>query len=617
MATGIKRFGIAAAVVVVAGFCALFAISLLVPANSVREQVKAQIMAVTGLDPALNGNIDVSLFPTGSVTFTDVSFGDKRSDTPALTAKQLFVRLRFLPFLLGRIEIADVALVNPTITIAFDRNGTSNWTSHFDALARALRPSPDRESTFSEIRIIDGIVVLHDEAKKIVETLTNVEFALAWPSISRTFAATGRFVWHDEPIDATLSLTDFVSALMGERSGLKLRIAGTPLKFAFDGNISHRPSLRMEGTLAADTSSLRDTLRWAGQWMSPGNGLNRFALKAQASVVGGNISLTGVHVDLDGNAGEGALTFASDGRQTLQGTLAVEALDLSPYISALRLLVGNDWNHRPLTIDALNSIDMDLRLSAARVALAGAKLGRTAVAVNLRGGNLTIAIGESQTFGGVVSGSLGLATVAGGADLKAQLQFTEVDLDQSLGELFGLRRVEGKGNLAFNLEGSGASVFEIMQGMNGTATLLSHKGAVTGINVEQLLRRLERNPLAGRADFRGGKTLYDTMAINLKITQGVANIEELRLDGNSIRLALSGAASLPSRDLDLKGTASLMAGPAQDALPAFELPFVVQGPWHDPLVWPDVQALIKRSGAAAPLLDAVRNRLKKEPATPP
>ena len=34
---------------------------------------------------------------------------------------------------------------------------------------------------------------------------------------------------------------------------------------------------------------------------------------------------------------------------------------------------------------------------------------------------------------------------------------------------------------------------------------------------------------------------------------------------------------------------------------------MVQGPWDDPLMLPDAQILIKRSGAAAPLLDAVKN----------
>ena len=55
--------------------------------------------------------------------------------------------------------------------------------------------------------------------------LSNVELSLAWPSISKSFAATGRFVWHDEPIDATFSFTDFVAALRGDRSGLKVRLA--------------------------------------------------------------------------------------------------------------------------------------------------------------------------------------------------------------------------------------------------------------------------------------------------------------------------------------------------------------------------------------------------------
>ena len=66
----------------------------------------------------------------------------------------------------------------------------------------------------------------------------NVELALAWPSISKSFAATGRFVWHDEPIDTAITLTDFAAALAGDRSGLKLRLTGAPVKFAFEGNWS-------------------------------------------------------------------------------------------------------------------------------------------------------------------------------------------------------------------------------------------------------------------------------------------------------------------------------------------------------------------------------------------
>ena len=328
-------------------------------------------------------------------------------------------------------------------------------------------------------------------------------------------------------------------------------------------------------------------------------------------MVGGTIGLSGVNIELDGNSGEGVLTF--DGRQTLQGTLAAEALDLTPYVSTVRLLTSGErgWDSKPIALDGLDGIHLDLRLSAARVNVANARLGRTAVAANLRGGNLTVAVGESQAFGGVVKGTFGLAKSSAGADFKAQLQFSNVDLEQCLGEMFGIRRLEGKGNLGFAIDSSGSSVYDLTKGLNGTAGLVSRKGAIAGFNVEQLLRRIERRPLSGGGEFRTGKTPYETLTVNLKIIQGVANVEDVRMEGPSVGLALTGSASIPARELDLRGTASLLsvaASGANASAPAFELPFMVQGPWDDPIILPDPQSRIQRSGAAQPILDAVRNR---------
>jgi len=40
----------------------------------------------------------------------------------------------------------------------------------------------------------------------------------------------------------------------------------------------------------------------------------------------------------------------------------------------------------------------------------------------------------------------------------------------------------------------------------------------------------------------------------------------------------------------------------------FSLPFIVQGSWDAPIMLPDPEALLRRSGAAAPLLDAIREQ---------
>ncbi|HEY1309743.1 MAG TPA: AsmA-like C-terminal region-containing protein, partial [Pseudolabrys sp.] len=247
------------------------------------------------------------------------------------------------------------------------------------------------------------------------------------------------------------------------------------------------------------------------------------------------------------------------------------------------------------------------------VVMSDAKIGRTAVGANLRAGHLVVTIGEAQAYGGVIRGSLSLANANSAVDLKSQLQFTEVDLENCLGQLFGLHRLEGKGNISFAVEGGGDSVLGITQTLNGTANLVGRDGALVGLNVEQLLRRLERRPLSGGGEFRTGRTPFDKIAVALKINQGIVTVDDVKIEGSAVRLALAGTASIPERDLDLKGTAALVAAGKPETV-AFELPFIVQGSWDDPIMLPDPEALIRRSGAAAPLLNAVRDRSARDAA---
>jgi len=609
-ATGLKRLGFVLLAVIAGGLAVLTTAGYLISADTVRQRVLAEIREVTGLDPVLGGKASVSLFPSGSVNFADVALGDAKQ--PALVAERLTARLRFFPLLIGRVEIADVSLDHPRIVIEFLQNGQSNWSGLIDALTRS-QATAHRVAAFSEMRIDGGTVTIRDEARQFNETLYGVEFSLAWPSISKTFGATGRLIWRDAPLDASLTLADFAAALSGSRSGVKLRVAGSPMKAAFDGAVSFKPALKIEGTFAADAPSLRNALIWSGQKPLPGGGFGPFAIKARTNVVGGTISLSSVNVELDGNSAEGVLTFAADGRQTLQGTLAAETLDLTPYVSTVRLIAANEraWNNGRITLDGLAGMDLDLRLSAANVIVSNAKLGRTAIAANLRNGHLVLTVGEAQAYGGVIKGSMTLANFEQGVDIKSQLNFNDVDLETCLGQLFGLRRLEGKGNIALTVDGSGDSVLGVTQTLNGTANLTAMNGALAGLNVEQLLRRLERRPLSGGGEFRTGRTPFDKMTVALKINQGVVSVEDVKIEGAAVVLGLIGSASIPARELDLKGTATLVAPPKPGATP-FELPFIVQGSWDDPIMLPDPESLIRRSGAAAPLLNAVRERSTRD-----
>lgn len=611
MAQGMKRLGMPVAAFFGVALIGLIGTSWFINRDALRQAVEAQIRAVTGLDLVVNGRIEVSVFPGSYVSFHDVGLKGGATADPALAVDVLTANLRLLPLLLRRFEISDVMMLRPHIRVVRDGE-ESNWTPFIDTIARAMQPGAENQLSFSEIRIQDGLLTYQDAANRVDETIGDIDLSLAWPSISRSFAATGQFDWRGERIDSSISASDFVAALSGDRSGLKARLASPPLKLAFDGTVANRTSLMMEGTVTVDSPSLRNAMRWAGQPPPGTGGFGRFALKARANVVGASIALTNVNVELDGNVAEGVMTYANNGRQTLQATLAAGNLDFTPYISTFRLLASGarDWNRQLFDLNELSATDLDMRLSAAKVTVGSSKLGRTAFGANLRSGALALSVGEAQMYGGIARGSFAIARSDTVADIKAQFQFTDVDLQACASELFGVTKLSGRGNLSVSLVASGASPFGLAQSLDGSAILTGHDGAIAGFNAEQLLKRLERRPLSGAGNFRAGSTPYDTLTIALKFSDGIATAEDIRLEGPAARLTLTGTASVPMREYDMKGIASLVSAP--NAAASFELPFVVQGPWDDPLIFPDPASLLRRSPGAAPLLDAVRDRRTRD-----
>lgn len=610
---GIKRLAMPIAALLAAVFVGLVVTAWLIDKDAVRRSVEQQLRVATGLDLVVSGDVEISLVPASYVTLRKVGLKDTDAKTgEPLSVDELTVNLRLLPLLARRYDIADVTLVNPRFNVTRAADGQSNWTPIIETLARSIKPGVDSTVSFSEIRVVDGILTYTGDKPDAEETISDIDLSLGWPSISRSFAATGQFDWRGERVDGSLSIADFIAALSGDKSGLKLRATSGPLKVAFDGTIANRASLMMEGTLSADSPSLRNAMRWAGETTPAAGGMGRFALKARANVVGESIALTNVNVELDGNAAEGVITYTKGERQTLQATLAAETLDFTPYIATVRLLASGarDWNRQLFDLRGLSVTDLDMRLSAAKVVVGPSKLGRSAFGANLRNGTLVLSVGEAQIYGGILKGSLGVARSDAVADVKAQFQLTDVDLEAGATEMFGFRKLSGRGNINLALEATGASPYALTQTLDGTATLTGHDGAIGGFNVEQLLKRLERRPLSGAGNFRSGNTPFDKLNVAVRINDGIATAEDASIEGPTARLTLSGTASVPAREYDLKGVASLISASATE--PAFQLPFVVQGPWEDPLVFPDSDSLIRRSPASAPLLDSLKDRKTRD-----
>src|SRR5690242_6877145 len=262
MAQRMKRLGTPIAAVFCLALIAMIASSWLINRDALRQAVEAQIRAVTGLDLTVRGPIDVSVFPGSYVSFHDVGLKGSADNEPALRVDVLTANLRLLPLLLQRFQIADVMMLRPQIRVKLQADGESNWTPFIQTIARTMKPGADNQVSFSEIRIQDGVLTYENADNHAKEKLDDIDLSLAWPSISRSFAATGQFDWRGQRVDGAISVSDFLAALSGDRSGLKARLSSTPLKLAFDGTVANRTSALMEGTLTIDSPSLRTALNW-------------------------------------------------------------------------------------------------------------------------------------------------------------------------------------------------------------------------------------------------------------------------------------------------------------------------------------------------------------------
>ena len=86
------------------------------------------------------------------------------------------------------------------------------------------------------------------------------------------------------------------------------------------------------------------------------------------------------------------------------------------------------------------------------------------------------------------------------------------------------------------------------------------------------------------------------------------------MNSPQVHVKLSGETSVVHRDFDLRGTATLArTATAANSTQSFELPFLVLGSWDRPYLMPDPAALIRRSGAIAPLDEAPRLLAARHP----
>jgi AsmA protein len=571
------------------------------PQQTVDREIAAQVKSATGLKFVGSGPATFSALPP-RITVADVTLADEPRSL-SLRAKKVRARLRLLPLLAGRLEIASATLSRPDLTLDLDRHPAIAGAIAQAARAPAATLEADRTD---DVRL--GVISIQSGAARLQRrgepdiVIDHIDGTFDWRRISAPATLSGTFAWRGEPASIDFWLAQPANLLRGEQSAATLRVKSLSLSLSANGNASTGAHQQFVGRIVASTPSLRHLGRLANIAIPLPGVLGETSLDCDATVADNGFALSNLRLSLDRNDFEGTLALRSDGpRPSLAGTLAASHLALDPLIAEITPVVTPEgqWTQEPFELRDLSKMDVDLRVSAARTRLRRVQFDDAALSLLMKAGRLELALAEAKAYKGLFKARLSAVGAGGNAlDLRGNAQLANIDAGALAWDLLDRPRVSGTLNASVSMEAAGDSVLQTIRGLDGKGQFSIIQGDIGGLDLNEALRRVATRPLSSLTDIRGGRTVFDKAAGSFRITKGVAEIVEASAQAPGLSIGMTGSVQIADRMLALKGVATQAPGDAKAATEPTQLPFDVLGSWDDPSIVPDAQSLIRRSGAA-------------------
>jgi AsmA protein len=592
-----KRF-IVAAVTVAALLAVLVFVPRMMPVDGARQALEQRLSEAVGLTVTSRESARLTLFPLPVLELPRITVAAPGGE-PLVTGRSLRARLGLWSLFTGRVRVTDVTLETAEILLIADASGIRSW----EPLERALVAALARSANLFPIHLAGCRLIWRDEASGRDLVLQDLNARLKLGERGR-LQVEGDALWRNERVRAELATGATAALAEGQPADVKARVRTELLQFTLSGKMDRLSGLHLNGEMTLDTPAADRLAVWlSGEWDRSYWPAGKLSLTSKLKRVPGSISLTDASLTFGETSATGAVTLQRTGNgPLLQGTVAASALDLAPLMQRLAAY-GSDtrgWSRAQFRHDLVAGFDADLRISADRLGLGPVILANAALLLDARQGVLTLKLQEARTFDGAVSAALRLAPSGEALDVSASFSGQGLNL-LPLADLLGSgRRVEGRTDFQGQLFAQGRSPHDLARSLSGEIAFEARNGVIHGINIAQLLRRLERAPL-GLGSMTGGRTGFTTAAGRIGLTRGEGLMRDVRLESPELVVTLAGRTDVGDRTLDLAGAAARRSERGEIE---FALPFSLDGSWRFPQLTPDVKTLLRRSQAAAPLFPA-------------
>ena len=260
------------------------------------------------------------------------------------------------------------------------------------------------------------------------------------------------------------------------------------------------------------------------------------------------------------------------------------------------------WSNASIGLTGLNYVDAQLRLSAAELNIASAHFAPAAIDATLAGGILKCAISNLGAYGGQASGEVDIDVSGGEPSYAMRSDIAGVRALPLLRSAAASTGSTAKCRRQIAVRSTGSSQRAIMSNLGGTVSADFRDGAIRGLNVAQMIRALASNPLSGWPEGREQTTDLTELSASFRIDKGEAATSDLNLVGPLVRMTGAGTIDLGAKTLSFRVEPKLVMttegqGRAADPV-GFGVPVVIDGPWAEPRIYPDIAGMLDDPDAA-------------------
>lgn len=578
----------------------------LIPAERIAGLVVGQFNTLTGRQLVIEGAIRPTIWPvlgvkTGKVSISNADWSDQG---PMFQAEALEIAVDLGSLFGGQARINAVTAVGPVLVLERAKDGRENWIfgGESGGTVSAATPGVGSDFTLDKALISNGRVMFLDHKTGTQIDLAALDLETAIADFDGPVRVQMSAQKAGEPFTLDLTLGAFRDFLDGKLGPVEAVFAAGQATGSFTGQAGWNP-MAAKGRLDADLGTLAEVARLMGAAppaLPQGLGAGGVSVKGDVTLTEkGSVHLRGGTVVLDDTvlAVDADLT-QGEARPKLAAKVVAGALTLVSAGTgggAGGGMQAEGWPKSQIDVSGLSALDADISLTADGIDLGVVRLGTTALKLTIDRARAVFDLARVQAYGGNIAGQF-VVNGRKGLSVGGDLAFVGMDLQNLLRDFAGYERLVGTGDLRLKFLGSGASVDAIMQGLEGSGTLALGRGEILGLDIGGMIRTLDTSYVG-----EGQKTIFDSLNASFTIAGGVLQNDDLVMAAPFARVSGEGKLGLGARTINYRLRAEADLG--EQSLTA---PILIKGPWVDPKISLDLEALAREK------LDLEKAKLEAE-----